>query len=370
MTTLTDLYDNYGQSPWIDNLRRDWLHDGTLGTYLANGVRGLTSNPSIFAKTISGSSAYDEDIAISTETDPEKVFESLAVSDVQNACDLLSVVHETSKSDFVDGKHRFLDGFVSLEVSPRLAHDTDGTIAAAKRLFAEVNRPNVMIKIPATLAGLPAITAVLGAGINVNVTLIFSVDRYNEVISAWRQGIRDAYDAGHDVAAIGSVASFFVSRVDVAVDALLPEGDPRRGTTANAQAADAYELYRTRVAGEDITSLLELRAQVQRPLWASTSTKNPTYPDLLYVDRLVADETVNTMPDATLADALDHLNPATSYLLSDETTHAEAALLDQLAPKVDLAKVSEQLEDEGVASFAKAYDDLLQTVSSKMHAIK
>ncbi len=370
MTKLTDLYDNYGQSPWIDNLRRDWLHDGTLATYLANGVRGLTSNPSIFAKTISGSSAYDEDIAHSNETDPEKVFESLAVSDVQSACDLLAVVHETSKSDFVDGKRRYLDGFVSLEVSPRLAHDTEGTIAAAKRLFAEVSRPNVMIKIPATLAGLPAITAVLGAGINVNVTLIFSVDRYNEVISAWRQGIRDAYDTGHDVANIASVASFFVSRVDVAVDALLPEGDPRRGTTANAQAADAYGLYRRRVAGDDITNLLELRAQVQRPLWASTSTKNPTYPDLLYVDRLVADETVNTMPDATLADALDHLNPAASYLLNDESTKAEAAVLDQLAPDVTLSKVSEQLEDEGVASFAKAYDDLLQTVSSKMRAVK
>src|SRR6202050_4730776 len=171
MSKLTDLYDNYGQSPWIDNLRRDWLSDGTLAKYLANGVRGMTSNPSIFAKTIGGSAAYDDDIANSKETDPEKVFESLAVSDVQNACDLLSVVHETSKSDFVDGKRRYLDGFVSLEVSPRLAHDTDGTVAAAKRLFAEVNRPNVMIKIPATLAGLPAITAVLGAGINVNVTL-------------------------------------------------------------------------------------------------------------------------------------------------------------------------------------------------------
>ncbi|MGA7834978.1 MAG: transaldolase [Acidimicrobiales bacterium] len=370
MTSLTDLYDRYGQSPWIDNLRRDWLHDGTLAKYLADGVRGVTSNPSIFAKTIGGSSAYDEDIANSTDVDPERVFEHLAVADVQNACDLLAVVHESSRREFDEKQRRYLDGFVSLEVSPRLAHDTEGTIAAAKRLFAEVDRPNVMIKIPATKAGLPAITAVLAAGINVNVTLIFSVDRYDEVITAWRHGIRGAHEAGKDVSEIASVASFFVSRVDVAVDALLPDGDPRRGTTANAQAAAAYELYRRRVASEEVANLLGLGAQVQRPLWASTSTKNPTYDDLLYVDRLVANETVNTMPDATLADALDHLNPTESYLLNDETARATAALLNGLAPDVTLSKVSDQLEDEGVASFAKAYDELLETVSSKMHTAK
>lgn len=370
MTKLNDLYAQYGQSPWIDNLRRDWLHDGTLAKYLADGVRGVTSNPSIFEKTIGGSSAYDEEIANTKETDPEKVFETLAVSDVQHACDLLAVVYEGSRNEFAEGKRRYLDGFVSLEVSPRLAHDTEGTIEAAKRLFAEVDRPNVMIKIPATKACLPAITAVLGAGINVNVTLIFSVERYNEVISAWRQGVRDAYDAGHDIGRIGSVASFFVSRVDVAVDALLPEGDPRRGTTANAQAAAAYELYRSRVAGEDITSLLGLGAQVQRPLWASTSTKNPAYNDLLYVDSLVADETVNTMPDATVAAALDHGDFTKSFLLSDSTIHSTAALLDNLEPDVTLSKVSEQLEEEGVAAFAKSYDELLSTVSSKMHAVK
>jgi transaldolase len=370
MTKLTDLYESYGQSPWIDNLRRDWLSDGTLAKYLANGVRGMTSNPSIFAKTISGSAAYDDDIANAKDTDPERVFETLAVADVQNACDLLAVVHESSKHEFASGTRRYLDGFVSLEVSPRLAHDTQGTIAAAKRLFAEVDRPNVMIKIPATKAGLPAITAVLGAGINVNVTLIFSVERYDEVISAWRQGIRDAYDAGHDVATIASVASFFVSRVDVAVDALLPEGDPRRGTTANAQAAAAYQLYRTRAANEEVSNVLSLGAQVQRPLWASTSTKNPAYNDLLYVDRLVADETVNTMPDATLADALDHLDPTTSYLLTKESCHATADELNHLEPDVTLAKVSEQLEEEGVASFAKSYDELLETVSTKMNAVK
>jgi transaldolase len=251
-----------------------------------------------------------------------------------------------------------------------LARDTEGTIAAARRLHDKVDRPNVMIKIPATKEGLPAIRATLGAGINVNVTLIFSLTRYGEVIDDWAAGIRDAHDAGHDVGALASVASFFVSRVDVAVDALLPDGDPRRGTAANAQAAAAYVLYRTRVSGEAVTSLLADGAQVQRPLWASTSTKNPTYDDLLYVNHLVGDETVNTMPDATLADALDHADFASSYLLNKESTHAAAAELEKLSPDVDLDRVTDQLEVEGVASFAKSYDDLLATVSSKMSTTK
>jgi transaldolase len=227
-----------------------------------------------------------------------------------------------------------------------------------------------MIKIPATMEGLPAIRATLGAGINVNVTLIFSLERYDEVVTAWAQGLSDAYDAGHDLSAIASVASFFVSRVDVAVDALLPEGDPRRGTTANAQTAAAYELYRRRIVEEGVTKLLSEGAQVQRPLWASTSTKNPTYDDLLYVDSLVADETVNTMPDATLADTLDHANFSASLLLNDETCHQTAALLDHLAPEVSLAAVTQQLENEGVAAFAKSFDELLATLSAKISTAK
>ncbi|MFY9783986.1 MAG: transaldolase [Acidimicrobiales bacterium] len=368
MTNLNVLYGDYGQSPWLDNIRRDWLNDGTLAKFVTEGVRGVTSNPSIFAKALATSSAYDEFIEHSNDDNPEALFESLAVTDVSDACDVLKSVHESSKSDFSSGSRRYQDGFVSLEVSPRLAHDTNGTIAAAKRLHARVGRPNVMIKIPATIEGLPAIRAVLGSGINVNVTLIFSTDRYREVIGAWAAGIQDAYDAGLDIGSIASVASFFVSRVDVAVDALLPEGDPRRGTTANAQVAAAYELYRERVNDEDVKSLLAKGAQVQRPLWASTSTKNPTYDDLLYVDTIVADETVNTMPDATLADALDHANFASSVLLNEDTTQKTAALLDNLAPDVSLAKVTNQLEVDGVAAFAKSYEELLATVASKMHA--
>ena len=366
MTTLDDLYNNYGQSPWLDNLRLDWVEDGTLANYIAEGVRGVTSNPSIFAKAFASTSAYDEAISASSETDPEKLFETLAVATVRDACDLLADVHANSRKDFDGGNRRYLDGFVSLEVSPSLAHDTAGTIEAAKRLYGRVDRPNVMIKIPATIEGLPAIRATLGAGINVNVTLIFSLERYDEVVTAWAEGLRDAYDAGHDLSTIASVASFFVSRVDVAVDALLPEGDPRRGTTANAQTAAAYALYRRRIAGDDVTSLLSEGAQVQRPLWASTSTKNPTYDDLLYVDSLVADETVNTMPDATLADTLDHANFSSSLLLNDETCQKTAALLNHLAPDVNLGTVTAQLESEGVAAFAKSFDELLATLTAKI----
>lgn len=370
MTNLNVLYDDYGQSPWIDNIRRDWLNDGTLAKFVSEGVRGVTSNPSIFAKALATSSAYDEVIAQSTDDSPEALFESLAVADVQDACDVLKAVHESSKTAFANGSRRYLDGFVSLEVSPNLAHDTDGTIAAAKRLAARVDRSNVMIKIPATKEGLPAIRATLGSGINVNVTLIFSLDRYHDVITAWTQGLQDAYNAGHDVSALASVASFFVSRVDVAVDALLPEGDPRRGTTANAQVAAAYELYRDRMKGDDVTQLLTQGAQVQRPLWASTSTKNPTYDDLLYVDTIVADETVNTMPDGTLADTLDHANFSASVLLNDDTAQKTAALLDNLSPDVSLDDVTQKLEVDGVAAFAKSYEELLATVASKMRTAK
>ena len=206
----------------------------------------------------------------------------------------------------------------------------------------------------------------LGAGINVNVTLIFSLERYNEVITAWMEGLELALTRRSDVGTIGSVASFFVSRVDVAVDALLPEGDPRRGTTANAQVAGAYQLFKRRMASERAQARFAAGAQLQRPLWASTSTKNPTYFDLLYVDTIVADETVNTMPDATLAATLDHGNFATSELRSDESIQEAAAILDQLPEDVSMAAVTEKLEIDGVTAFVSAYEELLETVRKKM----
>ena len=366
MTRLTDLFDTYGQSPWIDNIRRDWLNDGTLARLVDDGVRGVTSNPSIFAKAFATSDAYDEALAATTATDPEVVFEELAILDVRDACDVLSAVHEQSNREFTSHRRRYCDGFVSLEVSPLLALDTGGTIAAAKRLAEQVGRSNVMIKIPATREGLPAVTEVLGTGINVNVTLIFSLARYDEVISAWMDGLELARSRGLDVAAIASVASFFVSRVDAAVDALLPEGDARRGTTANAQVAAAYAIYKGRMGSPRAAALLEAGAQVQRPLWASTSTKNPTYYDLLYVDPIVADETVNTMPDATLAGVLDHADFSNSLLLDDESITRAAAPLAQLPGEVSLDDVTARLERDGVAAFVTAYEELIATVTSKI----
>ena len=366
MTRLDDLYNEVGQSPWIDNIRRDWLDDGTLARYVAEGVRGVTSNPSIFAKALSTSTAYDERIAGLSTDDPEEVFEHLAVDDVRDACDVLAVVNDAARSDFVASRRRYLDGFVSLEVSPRLAHDTQATIAAARRLAAAVGRRNVMIKIPATIAGLEAISTVLGDGINVNVTLIFSIDRYRAVMDAWASGLELAIEHGHEVADIASVASFFVSRVDVAVDQLLEPDDPRRGTIAVAQVARAYAAFTEVVGSPRVQSLLARGAQVQRPLWASTSTKNPAYDDLLYVNSIAADETVNTMPDATLAAALARGSYDDSILRDSARTTAAIAALETLAPTVDLAAVTQRLEDEGVAAFIASYEELLETVRTKL----
>ena len=369
MSKLNELYDEFGQSAWIDNIRRDWLNDGTLAQLVADGARGVTSNPAIFAKAFATSSAYDGLIASSPSSDPEVVFETLAAADVRDACDVLGDLYAASMKDFIAGRRRFADGYVSLEVSPRLARDTDGTIAAAQRLFDEVARPNVMIKIPATREGLPAITEVLSRGINVNVTLIFSLRRYQEVLDAWTAGIEAAVANGHDVRAIASVASFFVSRVDAAIDALLPADSAQRGVAANAQVAAAYELYLRHVASGRVQELLAKGAQVQRALWASTSTKDPSYHDLLYVDSIVADETVNTMPDATLAAALDHGNFGTSLLLDSEVRAQTVALLGQLPSNVDLDAITLKLEEDGVASFMTAYEELLATVATKLNGI-
>jgi transaldolase len=366
MTKLHELYETYGQSPWIDNIRRDWLNDGTLAQLVADGARGVTSNPAIFAKAFATSSAYDSLVSTVGSTDPETVFEALAVADVRDACDVLRPVYESSVAEQASGIRRFTDGYVSLEVSPRLAHDTAGTIEAAQRLYAAVDRPNVMIKIPATIEGLPAITAVLGLGINVNVTLIFSLERYRAVLDAWATGVALALANNHDVRHLASVASFFVSRVDAMVDELLPAGDDRRGRVANAQVAAAYEAYLTHAASEEVTDLLLAGSQVQRPLWASTSTKNPSYDELLYVNSIVANETVNTMPDPTLAATLTQGNFAASLLLDESVRREAVSLLASLEGDVSLDEVTLTLERDGVAAFIRSYDDLLALVQEKL----
>jgi transaldolase len=364
MSKLNELFSAYGQSPWIDNIRRDWLRDGTLARYVEQGVRGVTSNPAIFAKALATSSAYDDAIRAAGALNAEELFETLAIGDVRDACDVLADVYLSAQAEVAAGVRRHGDGFVSLEVSPRLAHDTEGTIAAALRLWNEVDRPNLMIKIPATVEGLPAVREVLSHGVNVNVTLIFSVDRYADVLGAWEGGLHAARDAGYDLGRIASVASFFVSRVDAAVDALLAEDDPRRGTTANAQVALAYDTFLRLIDSESVRTLLDSGAQVQRPLWASTSTKNPQYDDLLYVNGLVAPETVNTMPDATLVAALDHGNFAASTISEAAHRAAEVARLSALPSEVSLAAVTAKLERDGVEAFVQSYDEVLATVAA------
>jgi transaldolase len=368
MTRLDGLYLDYGQSAWVDNIRRDWLNDGTLQGLVDRGVRGVTSNPSIFAKAVATTPAYDSIIADLGLTDAEEAFEALAVADVQDACGILRPVFEASMREFDAGTRRSTDGFVSLEVSPRLAHDTVATVEAAKRLAARVGEhPNLMIKIPATKAGLPAISAVLGHGISINVTLIFSLDRYREVLDAFVEGIRLARSNGHDLSRIASVASFFISRVDTAIDPMLPDDSALRGTIANAQAAAAYQAFLDHSKSDAMTDLLAAGSQIQRPLWASTSTKNPAYDELLYVDTLAAAETVNTMPDPTLESFARSGDPSRSALADDATRAALASHLGQLSEiGISLTSVTDTLEADGVAAFMASYDELLTTVASKL----
>lgn len=366
MSELHRYWQESEQSIWLDNIRRDWLDDGTLAAYVADGVRGVTSNPAIFAKALTASDVYNDAIADLETDDAEEAFETLAVSDVQRACDILRDVFDASHQEFVAGQRPYSDGYVSLEVSPRLAHDTTGTIEAARRLWKSVDRPNLMIKIPATEAGLPAITAVIADGINVNVTLIFSLQRYREVLEAYTTGIASAVAKGLDARQIASVASFFVSRVDAAIDARLDEGHPLRGRCAIAQVAAAYQEFTNWSQRSDVAELLSHGAQIQRPLWASTSTKNPSYPPLLYVNSIAVSSTVNTVPDATLDVARATGNPELSVLSADRIGEI-ALLLDELpAAGIDLSEITDTLERDGVDAFVTSYEELLATVASHL----
>ena len=366
MTRLDAMYLEHGQSPWIDNIRRDWLLDGTLAGFVDRGVRGVTSNPSIFAKALATSALFDAAIAASSALGAESLFEELAIDDVQNACDILATVHAASKREFESGVHRYQDGFVSLEVSPRLAYDTAATVAAAERLWQRVDRENLLIKIPATPAGLGAISSTLAKGINVNVTLIFSLQRYREVLDAFIEGVNDASRAGLDISSLASVASFFVSRVDTAVDPLLDRHPEFRGLTANAQVAAAYQIFVDRFNAPDARELLAAGAQVQRPLWASTSTKNPAFSELLYVEALVSTETVNTMPQATLETFAERGEFLTNSIADRASREQMINTLQRIGEVVDLEAVTSQLEHDGVKAFEESYRELLETVSVKL----
>jgi transaldolase/transaldolase/glucose-6-phosphate isomerase len=360
MTKLHDLHDA-GQSIWIDFIRRDMLTTGSIDDTVGDGVRGLTSNPSIFQQAIGTSDEYDAQIAqiidVVKRADAEAVYERIAVLDIQGAADALRGVYDDSAG---------ADGFVSLEVSPRLAHDTAGSIADARRLWAWVNRPNLMIKIPATPAGIPAIETLLAEGINVNATLMFSMTDYENVAQAYIRGV----EAAEDPTRIASVASFFVSRIDNMVDAALEkvgsaEAMALRGTIAVANAKLAYQRYLELFEGEAFASARARGARPQRALWASTSTKNPEYPDTLYVDELIGKNTVNTVPPHTIGAFLDHGKIAVDAVASDvDTARAQIAALADL--DIDFDAITADLQTEGVVKFAESFDDMLQTVAAKM----
>jgi len=371
MTRLDDLYRDGGQSPWLDNLRRDWLSDGRLAGLVGDGVRGVTSNPTIFAKAIEGEDDYDDQFrSLVPARSVEDAYWELVISDIEEALEVLRPVHEDS-----DGA----DGFVSLEVAPSLAHDTVATVAAARSLHERIAKPNLLVKVPATVAGIPAVQQMISEGRSINVTLIFGLERYAAVMEAYLSGL-EAYAATGttDLSSVHSVASFFVSRVDTEVDRRLEElaggaadGDrdilALRGQAAVAQAQVAYQHFTKAFTGPRWEKLAAMGARVQRPLWASTSTKNPSYPDLLYVDTLIGPDTVNTMPDQTLAAFSDHGSVARTV---DAAPADAASALERLADAgIDFDDVAVRLEDEGVRSFAKSFDDLLSILSDKASSL-
>lgn len=347
-----------GQSPWLDNLRRGWLTSGELARWVEGGIRGLTSNPSIFQKAISSGADYDEQFGdlVAGGTDVADAYWQLVTADIEGALALLRPVYDSS-----DG----VDGFVSVEVAPDLARDAAGTEAAARHLHTTIDEPNLFVKIPGTAEGLAPIQAMIAEGRSINVTLIFSLDRHAEVMEAYLAGL-EAHDG--DLSRIASVASFFVSRVDTEVDRRLEEigtdaALALRGRAAVAQAQVAYQRFRETFQGPRWDALAARGARVQRPLWASTSTKNPAYPDTLYVDTLIGPDSVNTMPEGTIDAFLDHGTVARTI---DADPGAAQATLDALGDVgVDLDDVGRVLEDQGVAAFAKSFDELIGALDAK-----
>ncbi|XP_065852565.1 uncharacterized protein [Euphorbia lathyris] len=360
-TTLHDLYEREGQSPWYDNLCRPVTD---LIPLIESGVRGVTSNPAIFQKAISSSNAYNEQFSelVQSGKDIESAYWELVVKDIQDACKLFESIY-----DQTDGA----DGYVSVEVSPRLADDTNGTVDAAKWLHKVVDRSNVYIKIPATAPCIPSIKEVISNGISVNVTLIFSLARYEDVIDAYLDGLEAS--GLSDLSRVTSVASFFVSRVDTLIDKMLekigtPEALDLRGKAAVAQAALAFQLYQKKFSGPRWEALAKKGAKKQRLLWASTSVKNPAYPDTLYVAPLVGPDTVSTMPDQALQAFIDHGSVGRTIDANVSEAEGIYSALEKLG--IDWSFVGNQLEVEGVDSFKKSFDSLLDTLQEKANSLK
>ena len=365
----------HGQSYWLDNLTRGKIHGGELQRRVEEeGMRGVTSNPSIFMKAITGSNDYDDQIA-SLAADGHstgEIYEALAVKDIQDACDVLRPLYNDS------GGH---DGFVSLEVSPHLAHETEATMDEARRLFQRVDRPNCLIKIPGTEAGLPAIEQMLYEGVNVNITLLFSVERYEQVALRYIRALERRAAEGKPIDSVASVASFFLSRIDVLVDQLLTHRIPPEmhtdqssqaeellGKVAIANAKLAYQSFQE-IFGSARWKLLEEKgAKVQRPLWASTSTKNPEYSDVRYVEPLIGPETVNTLPDSTIEAFADHgiVEPNT---VTEGVDEARQTLAELDALGIDLSRVTWQLENEGIQKFIDPFEELLEVISERAESV-
>jgi transaldolase len=359
MTSAIARLNDHGQSPWYDNLARPLLSGGGLQSLVTDdGIRGVTSNPTILDKAIGAGEGYDDALAAAAAAGAsiEDTYWDVVIDDIRAAADLLRPVH-----DALDGS----DGFVSLEVSPVLAHDTAGTIAAARTLFTRVDRPNVMIKIPGTMAGIPAIEEAIADGINVNVTLIFSVKRHDLVIDAYLKGLERLAETGGDLPKVSSVASFFVSRVDTETDQRLPDGSPLRGKAAVANAKLAYELFRARFSGARWAALAAAGARLQRPLWASTSTKNPEYSPTLYIDELIGPDTVNTLAPASIEALQRGEGDQRPGTVEEGVAEAHQVMADLAAAGVDFDDVTETLEREGVESFAGSFHDALTTIEKR-----
>jgi len=361
-----------GQSIWYDNIQRSILKNGEFSGMIDRGeIRGVTSNPSIFMNAITKSSDYDASLAPLAKSglSAEEIFYHLAIEDIQEAADFFSGLYKQTNGG---------DGYVSLEVNPYFANDTENTLAEAKLLWKRVSRPNLMIKIPATKAGIPAITEAIAAGINVNVTLIFSLERYGEVMEAFIQGLEKRVNAGLSVQSIASVASFFVSRVDTNIDLRLKKlvdsgklssekANALAGKAAIANARLAYADYLNVFKSERFLKLKAQGAQEQRPLWASTSTKNPAYRDVVYVEELIGANTVNTVPPQTLVGFLDHGKVRLS--IGENLPEAENLFRELLAVGIDMKDVTNTLEEEGVKAFADAFTVLIKAVEEKRQTV-
>ena len=364
--------NQYGQSIWMDNLSRDIIESGELKQSITDkGIRGITSNPAIFEKAIAGNKIYDQAIeaGIRANKSVPEIYEDLIFTDIRNACDIFMPIYEES-----DG----LDGYVSIEVPPDLAKDTDSTIKEARRYYQAVDRPNLMIKIPGTPEGLPAVEQAISEGMSVNVTLLFSVQSYIDTAEAYIRGLEKRAAAGGDISKIASVASFFLSRIDVMIDNRLDhklesaEGEAKakleaiRGKVAIANAKIAYQKYKEIFNGDRWDALVAKGAKVQRLLWASTGTKNPAYSDVMYVDELVGPDTVNTLPPSTIDACVDHCDPASRIETDLDAAQKVIAGLKDDAVDIDLDEVMDELLEEGIDKFIKPFESLMSSLETKV----